>query len=77
MTECERMNIDTGRWEQIASLNEPRCTSMVYVFKDKIYVAGGFFTTGKRLKSIEIYDPVSDIWYLCGELGWSHCGLTN
>jgi Kelch motif len=51
-------------------MNYPRCTSMTYVIKGKIYVAGGFYITGKRLKSIEIYDPTLDIWFLSGKIGF-------
>ena len=67
ITDCERMDIETRKWERIASLNYPRCTSMIYAYKGKIYLAGGFYITGKRIRSIEIYDPEVNIWYMSGK----------
>lgn len=60
------MDLKTNKWETIPSMNYPRCTTMTFVHDEKIYVAGGFFTTGKRISSIEIYSPKDEIWYLCG-----------
>lgn len=65
---CERMDLKTMKWKKIAPLNEPRCTSMHFIHKEKIYVAGGFFTNGERLKTIECYDDAHDVWYLLGKL---------
>lgn len=60
------MDLKTLKWKKIAPLNEPRCTSMHFVHNNKIYVAGGFFTNGERLKTFESYDPDLDVWYLLG-----------
>ena len=63
---CEKMDINTLEWTKIASLNYPRCTSMTFVMNDKVYVAGGFYTNGKRVDSIECYDPKFNHWLMLG-----------
>ena len=60
------MNLDTLKWEKIAPLLENRCTSMIFTFNEKIYVAGGFFTNGQRLRTLECYDPVLNNWQMLG-----------
>lgn len=65
---CERMDVKTLKWKKIAPMNEPRCTSMHFIHNDRIFVAGGFFTNGERLKTFETYDPDKDVWYILGIL---------
>lgn len=60
------MNVTTMEWERIAPLNYNRCTSMNFVYKGKIYIAGGYSTSGQRLESIEVLDPEINIWYCMG-----------
>lgn len=61
------MNVETLVWERIAPLQESRCTSMIFTHQDKIYLAGGFFTNGQRLRSIECYDPARNVWEMLGK----------
>lgn len=63
---CEKMDVKTLTWQKIASLNEARCTSMLFVHRDKLYIAGGFYTNGERLRSFETYDPEKDVWLMLG-----------
>lgn len=63
---CERMDVNTLEWTKIASLNYPRCTSMTFIINTKVYVAGGFFTNGRRVDSIEVYDDVKNNWMMLG-----------
>ena len=65
---CERMDVKTLKWKKIAPMNEPRCTSMHIIHNERIFVAGGFFTNGERLKTFETYDPEKDVWYMLGTL---------
>ena len=67
MNLCERMNVETREWTKIASLNYPRCTSMIFVIKNQIYIAGGFFTNGKRVDSIEMYHEEKNVWMMLGK----------
>jgi len=63
---CERMDVNTLEWSKIASLNYPRCTSMTFIIKGMVYVAGGFFTNGKRVDTIEVYDEPKNQWLMLG-----------
>jgi len=68
LSSCERMDLNTLKWKPIASLNEARCTTMQFIHNNKIYVAGGYFTNGERLRSLETYDIEKDCWYILGNL---------
>jgi N-acetylneuraminic acid mutarotase len=57
-------------WDTIADLNYERVFGRSCVFEDKIYLFGGA-PTGLPFplayKSIEIYDPVADVWILADD----------
>ena len=42
LKKCERFNLETDKWENIADMNVNRCTSTGFVFNDFVYVFGGY-----------------------------------
>ena len=59
---CERMDVNTLQWTKIAPMGQNRCSSMAYVYKEKLYVAGGFSYTQYRCTSIEVYNDEQNYW---------------
>jgi N-acetylneuraminic acid mutarotase len=45
-------------------MKRPRSTGFTLIFKNKIYVFGGYTSTAdkKRSKTIEVYDPFKNYW---------------
>lgn len=54
MSLSERFNLVTEKWENIGHLSIPRCTSNTFVYRDRLFVAGGF-TPDNRTDTIEIF----------------------
>ena len=75
---CERLNLKTGEWEQIASLPTPRFALTAVVINNKIVTMGGvaFRPEGfNNFDHTEVYDPASNTW-THGEitLPWTSAG---
>jgi len=66
MRYCERMDTNTLQWTKIAPMNENRCSAMAYVYKEKLYVAGGFSYSQYRCESIEVYNDEENYWLMYG-----------
>jgi len=64
LTSCERYNLLTNQWEQIAKLNRPRCSAMTFQLKNRIYVLGGYKGNTQRWAEIEVYYPEKNTWDL-------------
>lgn len=63
LRDCELYNPETGKWKNIALLNEARYShSITELNNGKIIATGGVGVDGSQLKSCEIYDPVQDTW---------------
>lgn len=60
---CERYNVKTGGWSNIASLNYSRFRASAFVWKNKLYVAGGILSNEFKTDTIEVYEEHKDIWY--------------
>lgn len=60
--ECEYFHPDRQEWVKIANMNEKRCTSMPFVFKDKVFVLGGYSGPSKRTRTLESYNEELDKW---------------
>lgn len=58
LNDCEVYEF--GKWKTIASMNKKRATFFSIVFKNKIYVFGGYTGVRKRSRKIEVYD--NGIW---------------
>ena len=58
---CARFNIKTGKWTEIARLEEARSNASCAVFEGRVVVSGGF-NDGRDLSSVEAYDHVADLW---------------
>ena len=45
-------------------MKQPRSTGFTLIFKNKIYVFGGYTSSvdKKRSKTIEVYDPFKNYW---------------
>lgn len=59
---CERYDITTGQWEQIAPLNHARCSAMAFQLKNKLYVLGGYKGEKERWVTSEVYNPEKNVW---------------
>ena len=58
-------------WEYCSAMIVPRMMPEVVQHKGRIYVFGGFQGIDIRLfaTTIEVYDPATDVWKVCGEIG--------
>ncbi len=75
---CERLDLQTGRWEQIAPLPTPRFALDAVVIGDRIVTMGGVAFTPEGFNNFdhtEVYDPATDTWQR-GEitLPWTAAG---
>ena len=50
------------KWREITPMKHPRSTGFSLIFKNKIYVFGGYTADKKRSKTIEAYDPYKNYW---------------
>lgn len=63
---CERFDLIRKKWEHVGSLNVARCTGNSFVYKNSIYIAGGFTPTSKRTNTIEVYRENTNTWEMLG-----------
>lgn len=62
---CERLDLGTGKWTQIAPLPTPRFALDAIVFNDRIMTMGGVAFTPEGFNNfdhIESYDPMKGTW---------------
>lgn len=59
---CERYDPDKENWEDIAPLNQERCSAMSFVINSSIFIAGGYKGNGVRCETIERYIDKSNTW---------------
>ncbi|MDX9739828.1 MAG: kelch repeat-containing protein [Gammaproteobacteria bacterium] len=62
---CERLNLDTGEWEQIAPLPTPRFALDAVVMDGRIVTLGGVAFTPEGFNNFdhtEVYDPRTGEW---------------
>jgi N-acetylneuraminic acid mutarotase len=52
----------TNTWATLASLSEARADHASAAFNRKLYVFGGFTSSGDCLDLVEVYSPASNIW---------------
>lgn len=76
---CERLDLNTGRWEEIAPLPTPRFALVAVTIDNRILTMGGVAFTPQGFNNFdhtEVYDPVSEQWTK-GEitLPWTAAGL--
>jgi N-acetylneuraminic acid mutarotase len=50
------------KWRDITPMKTPRSTGFSFIFKNKIYICGGYTGDKKRSKTIEVYDPLKNYW---------------
>lgn len=67
----EVYNVQENVWDNCSAMLIPRMMPEVVQCNNKIYVFGGFQGIDIRLfvTSVEVYDPNTDAWKLCGTLG--------
>ena len=58
---CEVFDLDTKQWEVLPNMQHSRSESHSYVWKDEVYVAGGY-KEGGRNHTFERYDRNSNTW---------------
>lgn len=76
---CERLDLRTGQWEQIAPLPTPRFALDAVVMDNKVVTMGGVAFTPQGFNNFdhtEVYDPATGQWSR-GEikLPWTAAGL--
>ena len=49
-------------WQQMAAMPTSRSSHAAAVLDGKIYVTGGYTSSGQALNAVEAYDPVADTW---------------
>ncbi|EGR32084.1 hypothetical protein IMG5_096980 [Ichthyophthirius multifiliis] len=55
LSSCEIYDIESGKKEELNSLNEARCNFQAIVLQDFIYVFGGVNEKGETLGNVERY----------------------
>lgn len=58
----ERVQLGTGVVSKGAPLPLERSSAGVAAFQDRVWVAGGHDPEGVRTPSVDVYDPVADVW---------------
>lgn len=75
---CERLDLETGRWEQIAPLPTPRFALDAVVTDGRILTMGGVAFTPQGFNNfdhVEAYDPKTGNWSLDAlKLPWTAAG---
>lgn len=64
LSHVEAYDQKNNTWLTIASMNKPRCTGFVCIYRQGIYVFGGYSGPLKRSKKIERYDKKKNQWEL-------------
>ena len=59
---CERYDFNENVWEVIAPMQQRRCSGYTFIYKDKIYVVGGYTGYLDRNPYFERYDEKKNIW---------------
>ncbi len=62
LNKCERFSYETNKWENIANMNNNRCTSSAFIYKNGIWVIGGYSGRFQRTKAIEKYNEEKNKW---------------
>lgn len=79
---CERLNLKTGQWEEIAPLPTPRFALSAVVYNDQLLTMGGVAFTPEGFNNftvIERYDPTHNRWTTLTDLAlpWTAAGQAN
>lgn len=64
LSHVEAYDQNTKTWSLCANMLKPRCTGFVCIYKQGIYVFGGYTGPLKRSKNIERYDRKKNTWDL-------------
>lgn len=59
---CERFNLESMKWERIATLKYRRCTASATVHNGELYVFGGFQIPNLRVKAVEKFNKNTNRW---------------
>ncbi len=65
LSSVEVFNPKTNQWHERTEMSVPKAEHSTSVIDGKIYVMGGYFLEGRRVKTlsaIEVYDPATDRW---------------
>ena len=65
LSSVEVFNPKTNQWQEGTEMSAPKALHTASVIDGKIYVIGGYFKKDrefKKLSTIEIYDPTTDLW---------------
>lgn len=66
MNYCERFDLEKEKWEMIGNLNENKCTSKAFVYKDKLFAFAGYKSDSTRSDLIELFDEKNLKWLTLG-----------
>jgi N-acetylneuraminic acid mutarotase len=59
---CEVYNYETHQWTSIAPMNKSRCTASCFIYKDQIWMIGGYSGPTHRTRKIEKYNEEENAW---------------
>ena len=75
LSSAERFDSHTGKWELIASMNEPRRALTAVALPDGIYAIGGY--NGKDyINTVEKYDFMANKWVTVRPMKRARCTLS-
>ena len=53
LNNCEVFDYETQTWTEIAPMNKNRCTCSLFIYRDFIYVIGGYTGEYQRSKKVD------------------------
>lgn len=79
---CERLNVNSGKWEQLAPLPTPRFALNAVAHQGRLLTMGGVAFTPEGFNNfdmIEQYDPATNKWTKRGDISlpWTAAGQSN
>jgi N-acetylneuraminic acid mutarotase len=62
LNKCERYDLFTNEWTEICPMHQRRCTAMTFLYKDQLWVFGGYTAHLKRSSLVERFVEEEDRW---------------
>mmetsp|Transcript_6563 Transcript_6563/g.5900 ORF Transcript_6563/g.5900 Transcript_6563/m.5900 type:complete len:165 (+) Transcript_6563:1620-2114(+) len=62
LSKCERYCLKNNKWEDIADMNNPRCSANAFLVNDILYIGGGYRGDQSRWHNIERYIEKDNKW---------------
>ena len=62
LKKCEYFDLELGKWFEMPSMNIERCTCLSFIYKEQLWVVGGYTAYLKRSSMIEKFDFRENKW---------------